>query len=165
MIEQDNRIINTTETKYLNRFKISDTMVFNFFSDIFKFRATLCDMRNQKVLKEAEYNSCSIALKPWLIQNQYCTNGIKQSESFKEFNSKVNLSKNLHLKIYKLTMPKKLVQCYTRSTAICKIYLFLLQTFILYYITYMRQLLTLISYTRLVQVVNPIIYDVVIFIT
>ena len=62
-------------------------------------------------------------------------------------------------------MPKKLVQCYTRSTAICKIYLFLLQTFILYYITYMRQLLTLISYTRLVQVVNPIIYDVVIFIT
>lgn len=113
MIEQDNRIINTTETKYLKRFKISDTMVFNFFSDIFKFRATLCDMRNQKVLKEAEYNSCSIALKPWLIQNQYCTNGIKQSESFKEFNSKVNLSKNLHLKIYKLTMPKKLVQCYT----------------------------------------------------
>lgn len=119
MIEQDNRIINTTETKYLNRFKISDTMVFNFFSDIFKFRATLCDMRNQKVLKEAEYNSCSIALKPWLIQNQYCTNGIKQSESFKEFNSKVNLSKNLHLKIYKLTMPKKLVQCYTRCDFYC----------------------------------------------
>lgn len=119
MIEQDNRIINTTETKYLNRFKISDTMVFNFFSDIFKFRATLCDMRNQKVLKEAEYNSCSIALKPWLIQNQYCTNGIKQSESFKEFNSKVNLSKNFHLKIYKLTMPKKLVQCCTRYDFYC----------------------------------------------
>lgn len=53
-----------------------------------------------------------VNLEPVLYQ-WYKTIGIIQGIQFKI------QSKNLHLKIYKLTMPKKLVQCYTRYNFYC----------------------------------------------